>query len=105
MKSVICMVIVWWLWESWDNRLSYSVHYNVPMASVEVAPRPHDCEWGSAPLGDKHCKYKELVSAVRVKKSGDGKWSYVSYDEGKTWVNNESHIQPSVWVSWTKVEE
>jgi hypothetical protein len=30
---------------------------SVNIENVTVAPKPHDCEWDSAPLGSKHCHY------------------------------------------------
>jgi hypothetical protein len=35
----------------------------------------------------------------------DGVTSLISYDGGKTWNENTSHVQPSVYVAWNKVED
>lgn len=50
---------------SWEDnggpsRLRYSLQYGVPYASVPK--KPHDCEWGTAPIGEKHCSYEIEVS-------------------------------------------
>ena len=34
---------------------------NVAVENVYVEPKPHDCEWDSAPLGSKHCHYESHV--------------------------------------------
>ena len=83
----------------------YSLKYSVDNSKVVIEMRPHNCEWGSAPLGDKHCHYTAEVSQVRTDVSKDGTTPLVSYDEGKTWSFNTDHVKPSVVVSWTKVEE
>ena len=83
----------------------YAAKYNVNDSYVVMNRKPHDCEWVSAPLGDKHCHYKVEVSSVRTGTSKDGTTPLVSYDEGKTWSFNTDHVKPSVVVSWTKVEE
>lgn len=37
--------------------------YEVPKDKVYVEPKPHDCEWGKAPLGNKYCDFeKEVVT-------------------------------------------
>ena len=71
---------------------------------VKVNPRPHNCEWWTAPLGDKNCHYDPVVRSVRtsVTEKGD---PLVSYDEGKTSQLNTSNETPGVYVSWEKVEE
>jgi hypothetical protein len=71
---------------------------------VIVNPRPHDCEWLTAPLGDKHCHYDPLVRRVRTSVTDKGD-PLVSYDEGKTSQVNAFNETPGVYVSWKKIEE
>jgi hypothetical protein len=33
--------------------------------AVLNTPKPSDCDWASAPIGDKHCHYESSVSHVR----------------------------------------
>jgi hypothetical protein len=107
-----------------STRLGYVVRYGADFSHVVIERRPHNCEWGSAPLGDKHCDYKAEAHTVRTDRSKDhrpimsfdeGKtWFYtgisttgrpiVSYDEGKTWFLN-TEPQPRVTVSWVKIDE
>ncbi len=84
---------------------AYAFKYSVDDSNVTISHRPHNCDWGSAPLGDKHCHYKAEVSSVRTGTSKDGTTPLVSYDEGKTWSVNTDHVKPSVFVLWTKVDE
>ncbi len=84
----------------------YSLKYDVDESNVTIYLRPHNCEWGSAPLGDKHCHYNAELSRVRTGVSKeDGTIPLVSYDDGKTWSINTDHIKPSVFVSWARVDE
>jgi len=36
-------------------------NHNVELENVYEDPKPHDCEWDSAPLGSKHCHYESRV--------------------------------------------
>jgi hypothetical protein len=36
----------------------YAVKYKVPVTRVHVEPKPKDCDWGYAPVGNKGCAYK-----------------------------------------------
>ena len=39
----------------------YAMQNDVPSERVYIQRKPHDCEWMSAPLGDKHCHYEKSV--------------------------------------------
>jgi hypothetical protein len=104
------------LWFAPSSKLGYFLKYSTLVGSsgswktasyeqVTVSPQPHDCEWGSAPLGAKHCHYEAQVLTVRTATSTDGVTPIVSYDEGKTWNVNTDHAEPSVFISWNKVDE
>jgi hypothetical protein len=56
---VVLFVLWWFLPDDW--KLKYAVQYWVSTDQVVIERKPHNCEWGSAPLGDKHCHYKALV--------------------------------------------
>jgi hypothetical protein len=54
---------VWWLLpDTW--RIKYAAEYMVQTDQVEIDNRPYNCEWGSAPLGNKHCHYEKMVAEV-----------------------------------------
>lgn len=106
-----------------SSRLGYVARYGVDFSHVVIQRRPHNCEWGSAPLGDKHCDYKAEVHTIRTGTSKNGRpivsfdegktWFYtgistdgrpiVSYDEGKTWFLN-TEPEARVTVSWVKID-
>jgi hypothetical protein len=38
--------------------------YHVSTKHVVVEPKPHGCDFSDAPLGDKHCHFKEVIYTV-----------------------------------------
>jgi hypothetical protein len=83
----------------------YAWKYDVADSRVVIDKQPHNCEWETAPLGAKHCHYEAQVQWTRTGTGTDGVTPLVSYDGGKTWTENTSHAEPSVFVSWMKIEE
>jgi hypothetical protein len=88
-----------------DNAVHYAVRYNVPFESVTIAPKPHDCEFLTAPIGDKHCDYETDVAAVRTNTDIKTHKPIVSFDDGKTWNWDTGSFPatPSVTVNWKRV--
>lgn len=78
------MAFDWWVKHSNYNcpTAAYAWAYNVEHNQVFKSPKPHDCEWGAAPLGDKFCHYEKAIT-----------------------VENDVNGKPSVWVGWQKVED
>ena len=72
---------------------------------VSVARLAYDCDWGTAPLGAKHCHYEAQIQNVRTRIADDGKTPLISLDEGKTWSENSLDVKPSISVTWRKVDE
>jgi hypothetical protein len=70
-----------WLFPT--SSAGYSMRYGVSQKNVFIEPKPHDCEWGKAPIGNKYCHFDKVVDTTT-----DG--------SGKT---------TRVYVSWQKVEE
>jgi hypothetical protein len=87
----------------WSYRWQNALDSELTDAVVTVAHRPHDCEFMTAPLGDKHCHYERHVDTIRVHDSGSG--PEVSYDNGHSWSRTPSPMKPAILVSWTKVED
>lgn len=58
--------IVWLWWEMASDEKKYSIYYGVPRDRVVVEKEPHDCEFLTAPLGNKHCHYDKHVSKVKL---------------------------------------
>lgn len=97
----------WWVIDpTWDSKLRYSIQYGVPYASVTMLKKPHNCDFLTAPIGNKTCHYEAEVASVRVGMSTEGK-PILSHDEGKTWTLDESvpRTKASAYVSWKKVDE
>jgi hypothetical protein len=71
------------LWLAPESKFGYTAKYSLPEAKVYVQPKPHDCEWGKAPIGKKYCHFEKLVTPEKD-------------DHGKV---------TEVYVSWQKVED
>ena len=82
---------------SWTDPFLYSTEYSINSDQVHRNPKPTDCDFIHAPLGDKGCQYQKTVTAYNAAGNpvaGDGATRYstntigqsiVSYDEGKIW--------------------
>jgi len=117
------------------ERAWFGAQYDADPNSVFIDPKPHDCEWDVAPLGNKLCRYRRDVRVenaagqqidgtdVRRGKT-DGGQRMISYDGriwfseagfsedgGKTWTwrlagDGITDWKPAkVHVSWQKVSE
>jgi hypothetical protein len=88
----------------------YAWKYGLDSSKVTIERPPHDCEWTSAPIGEKHCHYDARVVTVRVRSElavgAADPTEFVSYDEGRTWqLNLLPRAAPGVFVSWVRVDE
>jgi hypothetical protein len=61
----------------------YALQYDVPKERVYLQKKPTACDWGTAPLGNKHCHYKKQIEPM----------------------SNERGLVTDVYVSWNKIEE
>jgi hypothetical protein len=91
--------IIWFLLPNrWTDPIWYSSAYQINGNQVHYRPKPTDCDWSRAPLGDKECHFKKTVTAYNTdgypvagdyaplyNKDRDSGKPIVSYDEGKTW--------------------
>jgi hypothetical protein len=119
---VVLGVFAWILMpHSWTNAVWYGVKYKIPVDQVYTSNKPSDCDWTYAPLGNKGCYYKAVVSAFNAagdlvggddapkygKDSKTGK-PIISYDDGKTWgwsyADANLHVK-TVRVEWIKINE
>jgi hypothetical protein len=71
---------VWWVA---PDKYAYAFEYDVSSDYVFVEKRPKDCDWEHAPIGDKGCHYKKVVTPQK----------------------NEKGKVTSVYVSWERIEE
>lgn len=102
-----------------DWKWRYALQYELSDTDkVTMEKKPHNCEWGSAPIGDKHCHYDPFVRALNIGNEvvgGTGvKWRFegntrkISFDDGATWepLNNVRGMKAeTVLVTWNKVDE
>lgn len=63
----IFFVVMGWNDDGWVGTARYAVGYKVPLGNVHFSPKPYDCDWGSAPIGSKHCSYEAVVTAYNAK--------------------------------------
>lgn len=59
---VVLAVVIWWLS---PDKPHYAIFYSVDMDRVFVQPRPSDCDFMHAPLGDKGCHYEKVVTTEK----------------------------------------
>ena len=79
---VLLVIIPWLLPDDWP--IKYAMQENVNRDNISIDKKPHDCDWDSSPLGDKHCHYKSQMTFY------DGKYG----DANK-----------KLTVSWQRVED
>ena len=70
------------IWLFPTSQVGYAMKYETKGDHVYVQPKPHDCEWRKAPIGNKYCHFEKVVEKHRA---ADG--------------------TPEVYVTWRKVEE
>jgi hypothetical protein len=105
--GLIAVVVVLSLGEkACHSTLRYAAQYHVSYDQVTVDKQPHDCEWLTAPLGDKNCHYDAEARIIRTgHREGTGQ-PVVSFDDGKTWEDNSgSKLSPAVYITWKKIED
>ena len=96
---------VWLLPTSvWAYKWRYAFEDHLDGATVQVDPKPHDCEFLTAPIGSKHCDYESVVTTVRISVGQSGE-RLISYDDGRTWQQGSSSARPAVFVTWRKVDD
>jgi hypothetical protein len=59
----VLLGVIWWLLpSSFTAPINYQVQYDVPRDHLFLTPRPHDCDFDKAPMGNKECHFKKLVT-------------------------------------------
>ena len=92
----ILAVVVWWFLPD-DWRIKYAAEYQLDLDQITIERKPHDCEWDSAPLGNKHCRYDEFVTVLNQ----DSKVIETSFGKAEP---EPSDQKPSkVHVEWRRV--
>lgn len=48
-----------------ESAYGYAFKYDVSPDQVDVEPKPHDCEFMKAPVGNKYCHFEKEVDTVK----------------------------------------
>lgn len=108
-------LVLFGLWDGlWYSRLAYRLYYSLNDNQLSIEKKPHDCDFWKAPIGEKDCHYKRVVSITEIGTSATTHAPVISYDGGKTWGNYipdpgtkvpQNATVTSVSVTWEKVKE
>lgn len=109
------LVLAWFVYlvaeAVWHSKARYALQYANSYGEVIKEKKPHDCDWLTAPLGDKNCHYDAQVQVQTIATGTDSNSGrpIVSYDNGKTWDFNDganpAKASITVYVGWQKVDE
>ena len=50
---------------AWHSKTMYGIRYSVDSGKIQTQKRPHDCDFLTAPMGNKDCHYERQVDTVR----------------------------------------
>lgn len=68
------VLIALWPYLSLDPvRSYYALRHDVPVERVEMVKKPHDCEFTTAPIGEKHCHYDAKALVIPAPDASDSK--------------------------------
>ena len=93
--GVFVCLVVYWLFYIGPSATWRVAEYMTD--NVHIDPKPSDCDFLHAPLGEKDCHYEPIVAAYNVSRELVGgdyapKYRYdtigrpiISWDKGKTW--------------------
>jgi hypothetical protein len=107
------------LYVSWDSKPVIAWRFDVDRNHLVVASKPHDCEFLTAPMGEKHCHYKLIVHRVLHSHAESDGGPIYSVDEGKTWKRFTYEMTPeelasdyppnqtltAAWTEWEKAAD
>lgn len=90
----VLLCVLWWLLPD-DSETKYALGYWIEADrfgtdQVVIERKPHNCEWSSAPLGDKHCHYKAIVTPL---------------DQNGKVITAAGQTPTTVHVGWERVDE
>lgn len=107
--GLLCLVWIVFAPEPWRDSFNYSNKYNIREDSVHFQPKPKDCDWGHAPIGDKACHYKKQVLLGIARNTAQGQYmdeeTYKKAVTGKGLYDSPAPIVTDVYVDWVKVED
>jgi|HubBroStandDraft_6_1064221.scaffolds.fasta_scaffold84292_6 hypothetical protein len=114
--NVLATIILGWLFylalagitsDMWYSKFRYSWQYGVEFSQITQNPRPRDCNFFAAPMGDKACHYDRQVSTVLTGiDSATGRRIVIySNDGSREWNDGNNPVKSSVSIWWQKVDE
>jgi len=53
-----------------ESPWAYALQYNTQSEYVVIDPKPHDCEFDKAPIGNKYCRFEKTVTTERKATAG-----------------------------------
>ena len=118
LQFIVAVFVILWVWDgvsaAWNSKWRYVLVEQVDSSKVTIDKRPHDCDFFSAPLGNKFCHYEKAVFTLMWATSKGGN-PIRSDDDGKTWIpftpDDPTIKVPAtptteqVFVTWKKVED
>lgn len=89
--------------EPMRDKVSYGWTYSLSDENVHVSPKPKDCNWAYAPIGDKGCHYEKRISMAVT---WGGKPQYVDEDSYRqSLATGAKETVTDVYVNWEKVPD
>ena len=76
------VLAVLWPYLSLDPQMIwYALKYQIPVERIDITKKPHDCEFGTAPLGSKNCHYEATPFVLKGDGPGVKKSLLVTYEK------------------------
>jgi hypothetical protein len=88
-----------------ESPWAYALGYDADEQYIHVTPKPRDCDFMHAPIGDKGCHYQRIVQVTPYSTNANNQ-PIISYDNGKTWAplpEGQKVGKTEVDVSWERV--
>lgn len=62
-------MLAWGAWGVMPNSIRYPLLYSfltpAEFHNIQVDPKPHDCDWDYAPIGNKGCHYETNIACAK----------------------------------------
>lgn len=98
------ILVVWLGWTTFTStKVKLESQYGLTDGHVQVMKQPKDCEFVTAPLGEKNCHYEKRIALL------NSKGELIGGDEvmpdGKHVITEPKEKVTDVFVNWVKIEE
>jgi hypothetical protein len=99
---VIIVTFFGWLFDAaWFYKTFYTMSYDMDLGRVEIAKKPHDCEFMTAPLGEKNCHYQRVTNKVEWATNANGQPMRMGNPLGHSTVARRGRFKHRVSVTLT----